>query len=78
MQTLSLKKIKAMLLSTAQEVLAHQSKKKQPWVTCDILDFCDQRWALKKKKIKPDAASKYQKKGIVPLEKGEDTWGELD
>lgn len=37
--------IRELLLSTAQEVLWHQRKKKQPLVAKDILEFCDQRRA---------------------------------
>ena len=39
-----------MLLSTAEEFLGKQRKEIQPWVTCEVLDLCDQRRQLKQQK----------------------------
>ena len=53
--------IKEVLLTTADEVLGKPRRKKQPWITSDILDLCDERRALKKdKKISPEAANSYR------------------
>lgn len=55
------KNIEELLLSTVQEGLGRE-KKKKPWVTNDILILYDQRKALKtktkQKTKKPEAASK--------------------
>lgn len=53
--------IKEVLLSTADEVLGKQRKRKQPWVTDDILDLCDERRALKRGRGRdPTSADKYR------------------
>lgn len=53
--------IKEVLLSTAKEVLGKRRKRKQPWVTEDILDLCDERRAWKKKKSQDlTSADKYR------------------
>ena len=47
--------------STATETLGKQRKKKQPWITNDILDLCDKRRELKKDKYNSqDAAEQYK------------------
>ena len=53
--------IKEVLLSSAEEVLGKQRKRKQPWVTDDILDLCDERRALKKERGQDlTSANKYR------------------
>ncbi|MGL4418375.1 MAG: reverse transcriptase domain-containing protein [Plesiomonas shigelloides] len=42
--------VKEVLTSTAEKVLGKQRKRKQPWVTDDILDLCDKRRTWKRKK----------------------------
>ena len=45
---------------TAEEVLGRQRKKKQPWVSNDILDLCDERRSLKKTRhFDPQSAMQY-------------------
>ena len=41
---------------TAAELLGKQRHKRAPWVTPDILDLCDQRRDLKKKRGEPEGA----------------------
>ena len=41
---------------TAAELLDKQCRKRKPWVTPEILDPCDQRRDLKKKRRKPEGA----------------------
>ena len=36
---------------TASEILGRHLQKKNPWVTAEILDLCDKRKKLRKKKI---------------------------
>ena len=47
---------------TASEILGkhRQKKKKQPWVTAEILDLCDRRRELRKKQFKPEGSEKYR------------------
>ena len=45
---------------TATEILGKHRQKKKPWVTADILDLCDKRRELRKKKIEPEASEKYK------------------
>ena len=41
---------------TAAELLCKQRRKRKPWVTHEILDLCDQRRDLKKKRGEPEGA----------------------
>lgn len=53
--------IKEVLLNTADEVIGRPRRKKQPWITSEILDLCDERRTLKQaKKSSPEAASSYK------------------
>ena len=36
---------------TANEILGKHRQKKKPWITAEILDLCDKRRELRKKKI---------------------------
>ena len=38
---------------TAAELLGKQRRKRKPWVTNEILDLCDQRRDMKKKRAEP-------------------------
>lgn len=49
------------ILDTAEEVLGKERKKKQPWVSNDILDLCDRCKALKSSKhVSQEAAGQYR------------------
>ena len=53
---------KEAVLETAEEVLGRQRKKKQPWVTREILDLCDERRSLKgARHTSPEDAEQYRK-----------------
>lgn len=53
--------IREVLLSTAQEAMGRQRKRKQPWVMNDILDICEQRRDLKReRKSKCKEPSRYK------------------
>ena len=41
---------------TAAELLGKQRRKRKPWVTPEVLDLCDQRRDLKKKRGEPEEA----------------------
>ena len=38
---------------TASDILDKQRQKKKPWVTAEILDLCDKRRILGKKRFEP-------------------------
>ena len=41
---------------TASEILGKHRKKKKPWVTAEILDLCDERRGLRKKRFEPEGS----------------------
>ena len=45
---------------TASEILGKHRQKKKPWVTAEILDMCDKRRELRKKKFEPERSEKYK------------------
>ena len=45
---------------TAAELLGKQRRKRKSWVTAEILDLCDQRRDLKKKRGGPEGAKDYR------------------
>ena len=46
---------------TANEILGKHRSIKKPWVTSDILDLCDKRRELKKKKGDTEGRERYKK-----------------
>ena len=40
---------------TASEILGKHRQKKKPWITAEILDLCDKRRELRKKRFEPEA-----------------------
>ena len=45
---------------TASEILGKHRQKKKPWITAEILDLCDKRRELRKKRFEPEGAAKYK------------------
>ena len=45
---------------TASEILGKHRQKKKPWVTAEILDLCDKRRGLRKKRFEPEGSEKYK------------------
>ena len=45
---------------TATEILGKHCQKKKPWVTAEILDLCDKKRELRKKRVKPEGSEKYK------------------
>ena len=46
---------------TAREILGkHRQKKKKTWITAEILDLCDKRRELRKKRFEPEGSEKYK------------------
>ena len=44
----------------ASEILGKERRRKKPWVTKDVLDLCDERRDLKKKRYKAEGAKEYR------------------
>ena len=44
----------------AAELIGKQRQKRKPWVTPEVLDLCDQRRDLKKKRGEPEGAKDYR------------------
>ena len=56
---------------TASEILRKHRQKKKPWITKDILDLCDKRRELRKKRFEPEGSEKYKEvKNNIQHEKG--------
>ncbi|GFR98125.1 hypothetical protein ElyMa_004493600 [Elysia marginata] len=48
--------LKEVLVSTAEEVLGRKRRTIQPWVTNEVLDLCDKRRELRKRKFGSNVA----------------------
>ena len=62
---------------TAAELLGKQRRKRKPWVTPEILDLCDQRRDLKKKRGEPEGAKDYKeikRKIRTEMKMAKETW----
>ena len=44
----------------ASEILGKHRQKKKPWITAEILDLCDKRRELRKKRFEPEGSEKYK------------------
>ena len=49
------------VMSPASEILGKERRRKKPWVTKDVLDLCDERRDLKKKRYEAEGAKEYRK-----------------
>ena len=45
---------------TDSEILGKHRQKKKPWVTAEILDLCDKRRELRRKRFEPEGSEKYK------------------
>ena len=45
---------------TASEILGKHRQEKKTWITAEILDLCDKRRELRKKKFEPEGSEKYK------------------
>ena len=45
---------------TAREILGKHRQKKNPWITAEILDLCNKRRELRKKRFEPEGPKKYK------------------
>ena len=44
---------------TASQILGKERRRRKPWVTKDVLDLCDERRDLKKKRYETEGAKEY-------------------
>ena len=53
---------KTVVTETASEILGkhRQKKRKKNWITAEILDLCDKRRELRKKRFEPEGSEKYK------------------
>ena len=49
-----------LVTDAASEVLGEERRRKTPWVTKDVLDLCDERRHLKKKRYEAEGAKEYR------------------
>ena len=45
---------------TATEILGKHRQKKKLWITAEILDLCDKRRELRRKRFEPEGSEKYK------------------
>ena len=45
---------------TASEIFGKHRQKKKTWITAEILDLCDKRRELRKKRFEPEGSEKYK------------------
>ena len=48
------------MADAASEILGKERRRKKPWVTEDVLDLCDDRRDLKKKRYEAEGAKEYR------------------
>ena len=48
------------VIETASEILGKHRQKKQTWVTVEILDLCNKRRELRKKRYEPEGSDRYK------------------
>ena len=48
------------VIETASEILGKHRQKKKPWVTAEILDLCDKKRKLRKKRFEPEGSEIYR------------------
>ena len=61
----------------ASEILGKERRRKKPWVTKDVLDLCDERKDLKKKRYEAEGAKEYReanRRVQKAVKKAKDDW----
>ena len=61
----------------ASEILGKERRRKKPWVTKDVLDLCDERRDLKKKRYEAEGAKEYREANRriqKAVKKAKDDW----
>ena len=52
--------LNTIVTETASEILGKQREEKKTWVTAEILNLCDRRRELRKKRFAPEGYEKYR------------------
>ena len=60
----------------ASEILGKHRQKKKPWLTAEILDLCDRRSELRKKRFNPEGYEKYKEVNSIKrcIKKSKENW----
>ena len=66
------------LTDAASEILGKERRRKKTWVTKDVLDFCDERRDLKKKRYEAEGANQYREANRRIQKGSEESKGGLD
>ena len=53
------------LTDAASEILGKERRRKKPWVTKDVLDLCDERRDLKKRRYEAEGAKDYMEANMI-------------
>ena len=61
---------------TASEILGKHHQKKKTWITAEILDLCDKRRELRKKRFEPERPQKNKKVNNIKrcMKKAKENW----
>ena len=65
------------VIETASDILGKHRQKKQTWVTVEILDLCNKRRELRKKRFNPEGSEKYKEvNNIIKrcMKKAKENW----
>ena len=68
------------MTDAASEILGKERRRKKPWVTKDVLDLCDERRDLKKKRYEAEGAKEYREanrriqKAVKKAKKAKEEW----
>ena len=67
---------KTAVTETASEILGKNRQKKKPWITAEILDLCDKRREMRKKRFEPEGAEKYKEVNNIKrcMKKAKENW----
>ena len=63
-------------MSEASEIFVKHRQKKKPWVTAEILDLCDKKRELRKKRFEPEGSEKYKEVNNIKrcTKKAKENW----
>ena len=69
--------INTAVTNAAIEILVKERRRKKPWVTKDILDLCDERRDLKKKRYEAEGAKLFREANrmiLKAVKKAKEDW----
>ena len=61
---------------TASEILGKHRQRKKPWITAEIIDLCDKRRELRKKRFEPEGSEKHTEVNNIKrcMKKAKENW----